>query len=116
MSPETLGEFLKRLATPRQWGIGVAIAILATVFVSTFTLYAIASWTELLPRGPVGATGKKGVKGLTGYKGYRGDPGPEGPAGPTGPTGPTGSPGPSYTPCSPDDTNIRNAVIYRCPE
>gem|GEM_PF-7046381 len=56
-------------------------AVLATVFLTTFTLYAVASWTDLLPRGPQGVHGSKGPTGARGQKG------------PTGPTGPKGDDG-----------------------
>jgi hypothetical protein len=114
MKSENLSDFLKRLAAPRQWVAGGLAILASTLIISAFTLYAVASWTNILPEGPDGAKGNVGPTGLTGPVGYRGEPGPPGSPGPIGPIGFPGNPGPNYTPCSPDVTNIRNAVVYRC--
>ena len=88
------------MASPKQWGLAAAAAILATVLVTTFTLYAVASWTELLPQGEPGTPGATGMIGPKGIRGDRGVGGARGVRGPVGAPGPAGRIGYSQPVCS----------------
>jgi len=76
--------------TARQRLLAALTVVLATVFLTTFTLYAVASWTDLLPRGPQGA---QGPKGFDGKPGKRGKPGKDGKNGAPGRNGEDGEDG-----------------------
>jgi hypothetical protein len=94
------------LATPRQWAKFFLVAVLATVLLTTGTLYAVASWTDILPRGETGAQGALGFRGERGQEGRRGPEGPEGPRGFPGDNGFTGDQGANWiVPCSDDIDN-----------
>lgn len=89
---ETSRPSVFKLASARQWALYASLAVVLTIFTTTFTLYAVATWTELLPQGNAGAPGKVGPDGP---RGERGNVGPIGLKGPRGPSGPPGSPGPA---------------------
>ena len=74
----------------RQRILAVLITVIATVFLTTFTLYAVASWTDLLPPGAQGAQGIQGHPGPPGPKGKPGKPGRNGTNGTDGTDGEDG--------------------------
>lgn len=96
------------LASPRQWALYALLAVALTIFTTTFTLYAVASWTELLPQGNAGAPGKMGADGTRGERGNVGPIGFKGPRGPSGPPGSTGFQGFDVAVCS----NFRSDRYY----
>lgn len=89
--------FFDRLGVPtQQLALFAAGVVGALLLVSLFTVYAVASWTSLLPDPQVGQVGDKGLVGHEGPRGLRGPKGPrghEGTKGPPGTVGPDGSDG-----------------------
>jgi hypothetical protein len=88
---------LSRLGTSSRelaWLAAGTVAVL--LMVSAFTVFAVASWTSILPDGRVGAVGPRGDQGpdgppgLVGKRGREGDEGPPGVAGLDGEDGPPG--------------------------
>ena len=65
------------------------VAILALFVISIFSVFAVGTWTEVMP---------VGEKGATGATGPRGDRGPIGRTGPPGRIGSQGLPGPAGRP------------------
>jgi hypothetical protein len=72
-------------------GAGIAGGVL---LVALFTVYAVASWTPLLPEPKVGQVGPKGEIGREGPAGFRGPRGRAGHKGTAGIKGPPGEDGP----------------------
>lgn len=88
---------LSRLGTSSRelaWLAAGTVAVL--LMVSAFTVFAVASWTSILPDGRVGAIGPRGdagpdgPPGLVGRRGSEGDEGPSGTLGLDGDDGPPG--------------------------
>lgn len=71
-----------------------AAALASLLIVSLLTVYAVASWTNVLPEPRVGVTGATGLAGDPGPKGKKGRTGPRGTIGTMGPVGAQGSQGP----------------------
>lgn len=88
---------IDRLGIDRKQLTWLAVGTVAgLLLVSMFTVYAVTSWTGLLPEPQVGKVGAKGEDGRTGPVGFRGKQGKrghEGTQGPQGPMGPEGSDG-----------------------
>jgi hypothetical protein len=86
---------LARLGTSSRelaWLAAGTVAVL--LMVSAFTVFAVTSWTGILPDGRVGAVGPRGDQGPAGPPGLVGRRGPEGDQGPRGDTGLDGEDGP----------------------
>ena len=81
-------------ASSRQVGWIAAAAIVGLLLVSAGTVYAVTSWTGILPEGKVGAVGPRGERGINGKPGLRGEKGPKGRQGDPGIPGTPGSDGP----------------------
>lgn len=113
---EAKGENLFSLlpGTPELWVKIAVAAVLATILISTFTLYAVASWTNILPRGPVGIAGIKGPTGFQGAQGPNGFTGPTGPSGYDGDPGRQGQPGINQPVCSDDRTDSFYLDVPSC--
>jgi hypothetical protein len=89
-----------------------AATFLVLVFVSLSTVYAVASWTSILPdpeAGVAGVAGSEGERGDRGKVGLRGEPGRPGLS---GPRGPRGSQGPDGIFCQ---NGFPNSEISLCP-
>lgn len=106
---------LIELATPRQWVKFFLAAVLATILLTTGTLYAVASWTDILPRGETGAKGTLGFRGEPGQRGPRGVEGKEGGRGSVGDDGFDGEQGSNWiVPCTDDPDNPIYADTPSC--
>ncbi len=100
--------------TPALWAKIALAAVLATILISAFTLYAVASWTNILPRGPVGIAGAPGNKGPDGLRGIKGTTGPTGPQGYRGDPGDTGPAGKNVPVCSNDRSDSYFSDVPFC--
>jgi hypothetical protein len=86
---------LSRLGTSsRELALLAAGTVAVLLMVSAFTVFAVASWTSILPDGRVGAVGPRGDQGPDGPPGFVGRRGPEGDEGPRGEPGLDGEDGP----------------------
>lgn len=73
--------------------LAAIVAGLTILAIAFFSVYAMGSWTDVMPVGATGPTGATGPKGPKGLKGKRGERGPNGKGGDPGPAGPPGEPG-----------------------
>ena len=91
--------------------LAATVAVFTVLAIAFFSVYAMGSWTNIMPvgaTGPTGATGPKGVKGPTGDRGERG---PNGKGGDPGPPGPPGADG--YDACDglhPEATQLAQQI------